>query len=327
MVSAILTAKAKSPVVIEAGAVERLMSVPEAISTVREVFRPGSEQENPHRLQVPFGDGDLLTMPATSFDAAGAPIAGVKIVTIRNANGELGLPTVQSVYLLLGGHGLTPLAMIDGPALTNARTAAVSALATQELARPDASRLLMFGAGAQAQAHLTALAAVRELAEVVIVSRGQRNIDHLTAHALELGIPARVGRPEDVARADIVCCCTTSATPLFDGNLLAPGTHVIAVGSYRPDRRELDEATIRRGRVVVEDRDAAINEAGELALLIGAGRYRREEIAADLTEVFAGQLGLRREDDITVFKSVGLAVEDLAIANLVYQRSAVLVAG
>jgi ornithine cyclodeaminase len=322
-----LTAKAKSPVVIEASEVERLISVPEAISSIREVFVHGQRRANPHRLQVPFGDGDLLTMPATSVDATGTPIAGVKVVSIRNANGELGLPTVQSVYLLLGGQGLSPLAMIDGPALTNLRTAAVSALATQDLARPGAASLVLFGAGAQAQAHLKALAAVRELSGVAVVSRGQRNIEQLLALARDLGVPARIGRPEDVAEAGIVCCCTTSPVPLFDGDLLAPGTHVIAVGSYRPDRRVLDEATIRRGRVVVEDRDTAIAEAGELALLIGEGRYRRAEIAADLAEVCTGQWAPRRDDDITVFKSVGIAVEDLAIANLVYQRSAAPVAG
>ena len=169
--------------------------------------------------------------------------------------------------------GARPLAVIDGPALTNLRTAAVSALATDRLAPPHARTLALFGAGAQARAHLAALAAVRPIENVVVISRTGPRADDLVRLATTQGLRARVGDPADVADADIVCCCTTATEPRFDGPLLRAGTHVVAVGAYRPDTRELDETTMTRGRVVVEDRSLALAEAGELAIPVAAGRH------------------------------------------------------
>lgn len=295
-------------------------------------FAAGGGVDAPQRTQLAMGDGVLLTMPATGRLGAGdraaahddgpgpgtdRVVGGVKVVTVRAANAEIGAPTVQAVYLLFGSKTLSPLAVIDGPALTNLRTSAVSAVATARLARAESSTLVLFGAGAQARAHLRAMAAIRPIRQVIVVSRTRSRAQELVALAASMGLEARLGVAADVAHADIVCCCSTSAEPLFDGGLLRPGTHVVAVGAYRPDLRELDETTMRRGWVVVEERASATSEAGELAQPAAAGRPI--PIGSDLIELCSSAERRVVDSDITVFKSVGMAGEDLVIADALYQ--------
>lgn len=314
-----------TPILVSADQVAAAIDIPATVQVLDRAFATGLRVSAPPRTHLDLGDGSFLTMPAAGSvgegtdGGDGSPVGGVKVVTIRAANAEIGAPTVQAVYLLFGGPSLAPLAVIDGPALTNLRTAAVSALATEHLASAEAGTLVIFGAGAQATAHLTALAAVRPIRDVVVVSRTPGRAGALVRRATEMGLRARVGEPGDVADADIVCCCTTSRRPLFDGVQLRPGTHVVAVGAYQPDARELDEVTITRGRVVVEDRSIALAEAGELAIPVAAGRYDMADVAADLTELCAGATVRASERDITVFKSVGMAAEDLVVAAAVYR--------
>jgi ornithine cyclodeaminase len=312
-----------TPITIGADQLTAALDIPAAVDVLDRAFAAGMRISAPARTHLQIGDGSFLTMPAAGRvgDAAagGSAVGGVKVVTIRAANAEIGAPTVQAVYLLFGGQSLAPLAVMDGPALTNLRTAAVSALATHHLAPERACTLVIFGAGAQARAHLGALAAVRPIRDVVVVSRTRERAQDLVRTAGAAGLRARIGTPGDVADADIVCCCTTSATPLFDGELLREGAHVVAVGAYQPDTRELDEITVTRGRLVVEDRALALAEAGELAIPVAAGRYHMSDVAADLAEVCAGATVRRSEQDITVFKSVGMAAEDLVVAAAVYR--------
>lgn len=339
-----------TPVLISADQVTGAIDVPATVEVLHRAFAAGLQVSAPPRIHLEMGDGSFLTMPAAGSVGGGSiggdggdggdgggdggggghhgavgdggdggAVGGVKVVTIRAANPEIGAPTVQAVYLLFGGPSLAPLAVMDGPALTNLRTAAVSALATRHLARPSASTLVIFGAGAQATAHLTALAAVRPIEAVTVVSRTGARAEELVRVASGMGLRARVGQPADVADADIVCCCTTSPEPLFDGARLRPGTHVVAVGAYQPNTRELDEVTITRGRVVVEDRSIALAEAGEFAIPVAAGRYDMTDVAADLIELCAGATVRRSDRDITVFKSVGMAAEDLVVAAAVYR--------
>ena len=182
----------------------------------------------------------------------------------------------------------TPEAILDGAALTALRTAAVSGLATRHLANPDAERLVIFGAGVQARSHLEAMLAVRPIGHVAVVSRTLERARALVDEARDRGVSADVGDVGDVADADVVCTCTTSDEPLFEGGRLAAGAHVNAVGSYLPASRELDTTAVLRARVVVETREAALAEAGELAIPIGEGAFGPEHVVADLAEVVRG---------------------------------------
>jgi ornithine cyclodeaminase/alanine dehydrogenase-like protein (mu-crystallin family) len=265
--------------------------------------------DTPARTFLPTDTGDLGVMPA-----AGEQGAGVKLVTIIPGNPGRGLPLIHGVYVLFAPGTGEVEGVIDGGALTGLRTAAVSGVATRHLARADARHLVIFGAGTQAHAHLDAMVAVRPVGRVTVVSRTAARAESLAGAARERGLEARLGDPSAVAEADIVCTCTTSDAPLFDGRELAAGAHVNAVGTYRPDARELDAATLARAaRVVVETRAAALEEAGDVVLALREGALSIDGVA-ELGEVVADRV--RREpSDVTVFKSVGMAFEDLVVAR------------
>jgi ornithine cyclodeaminase len=262
------------------------------------------------RTTLATAAGTLMTMPA-----AGDAGVGVKLVTLSEFNPQKGLPFVQATYVLFDVESQRPEAVIDGTELTAIRTAAVSGVATDLLARQDASRLVLFGAGVQATAHLEAMCVVRPVDEVVVVSRGTDRADALVARAASLGLSARVGMPEDVSTADLVCTCTTSAVSVFQGEDLAAGAHVNAIGASLPHQRELDTEAIRRAKVVVETRREALAEAGDLLIPIGEGAIDASHIRADLTDLARGAVVRTDPSDITVFKSVGMAYEDLVVAR------------
>ena len=296
------------PAFIDAEMLQRILPVAAAVDALDAAFSAGFG-DDPLRTSIGVADGDLLVMPAA---AAGG--FGVKLVTIAPANPAQGLPLVQGLYVLFAPGSLTPIALIDGAALTVARTAAVSALATRYLARTDAARLVIFGAGPQARSHAFATSAVRPVEHVTVVSRTAGRAAALVADLRAAGVDATVGHPDAVGQADIICTCTTSDTPVLVGEMLSPGVHINAVGAYKPTARELDTHTMRRGRVVVEQRAAALEEAGDLCIPIADGMLSPDDIVADLPELVAGAGVRRSPGDITVFKSVGLAMEDLAVA-------------
>jgi ornithine cyclodeaminase len=249
-------------------------------------------------------------MPAAD-DAA----VGVKLVTLTPSNRAMGLPFVQASYVLFDGDTQAPSVVIDGTELTALRTAAVSGLATRHLARTDAARLVIFGAGVQARAHLEAMRAVRPIAHLTVVSRTPDPAEALVARSREEGVAADIGGRDAVRDADIVCTCTTAEEPVFDGHLLRSGAHVNAVGAYGPDVRELDTETVRRARVVVETREVALAEGGDLLIPIREGAIGPEHVIADLQEAVRGAEARRSDDDVTAFVSVGMAFEDLAVAH------------
>lgn len=300
---------------LDAAALARLLPYDVAVPSLEEAFRSGLAQSAPLRSQLANEAGTLLLMPA-----AGPRRFGVKVLTVRHvpdagvAAGGAPPPLIDGVYVLFD-EDLRPVATIDGPALTAIRTATVSALATGYLARPTASRLVLFGAGAQAFAHADAMASIRPVEQVVVVSRGRTRAEALVARLASRGLDARVGTPEAVADADLVCTCTTSRVPLFDGALLPAGVHVNAVGTYEPDAAELDEVAIARSRLVVEQRSAALAEAGEVVQALRSGAITEAHILADLAELVAGTIVRRSPDEVTIFKSVGIAGEDLALAE------------
>lgn len=287
-----------------------MLSMAAAIDALEGAFADSDPPEAPQRTHVATSNGTLLLMPAHGH--AGT---GVKIVTVAPENPDRGLPLIHGAYVLFSAETLELEAVIDGGALTGLRTAAVSGLATRYLARAGARSLVIFGAGTQANTHLDAMVAVRPIETVTVVSRSAGPAEELAERARSNGLDGRVGDPSAVSNADIVCTCTTSPEPLFDGALLRPGSHINAVGAFEPHARELDEATILQSRVVVEDRAAALEEAGDLIIPLRAGRIDEGHIVADLREVVAGAEIRRSDDDITTFKSVGLAMEDLAVAR------------
>jgi ornithine cyclodeaminase len=301
---------AAAPRVLDAAAVEAALPWPVAVAALEAAFRTEDPGAVPPRSHLDVPGGELLLMPAH-----GAAGVGVKLVTLAPGNPERGLPFIHGAYVLFAPGSLAPEAVLDGTELTTIRTAAVSALATERLARPDASRLVVFGAGAQARAHALALGAVRPIASVRIVGREPGRAEALAAELRAAGLDARTADPGAVADADIVCTCTTAAEPVFDGADLAPGSHVNAIGAYRPDLRELDDTALARAALVaVETRASALAEAGDVVQAVTAGALA-ESALVELADVLAGGAGRTAGEDITVFKSVGLALEDLAVAR------------
>jgi thiomorpholine-carboxylate dehydrogenase len=293
------------PVVLDEQAVRRRLRMEELIPAMAQALADLSAgravQPGRQMLEVTGQDGFFAAMPAY----AGA--LGAKLVTFYPGN--RGIPTHHALVLLFRPETGEPLAAMDGRLITEMRTAAVSAVATQLLARPDAETLAILGSGVQAGSHLEALRLVRSFTEVRIWS--PRNAE---AFARRHGARAAGSAEEAVRGADVVVVATTARTPVLLGDWLSPGTHVNAVGAVRPDWRELDDATLRRARLYVESRESAAREAGDV---MAAG-----EIFAELGEVVARvRPGRQDPEEITLFKSVGVAVEDVVAAGLVLRAS------
>lgn len=302
--------------VIDAEELRRALPMADAVDALEAAFR-GSLPDAPLRSQVETTAGTLLLMPATG-DAG----VGVKLVTLSPGNDERGFPFIHAVYVLFDGKTQAPRAVLEGAALTALRTGAVSGLATRYLARPDAATLAVFGAGVQARSHVEAMRAVRAVERVRVVSRSSARAEALAAELRAGGLDAGVGTPDAVGDADLVCTCTTSPEPVLEGRLLRPGAHVNAVGAYTPETRELDDEAIRRARVVVETREVAMAEAGDVLIPLRAGAVNAEHVVADLAEVVGGAPVRRSPDDVTVFVSVGVAFEDLVVAAAAVERVA-----
>jgi len=300
---------------IEADRLGRLLPMEAAVDALEAAFGSGALPAAPLRTHIETEAGSLVAMPAT-----GPQGTGVKLLTVTSDNPEVGRPLIQGLYILFSAGTQEPEAVIEGAALTALRTGAVSGLATRYLAREEAARLVIFGAGTQARSHLEAMLAVRPVETVTFVSRTADRTNALAGSAREMGVTAEVAGPAAVEDADIVCTCTTSPTPVFEGSLLSRGSHVNAVGAYTPQTRELDDDTIGRARVVVETREVALAEAGDLLIPLGAGTIGPDHVVADLSEVVHGVTVRRSPEEVTVFKSVGVAFEDLVVARAAVDR-------
>lgn len=304
---------------------ERLLAPADVIVAVESAFRQyaeGSHRVLPRQGIAVFPDGLLLVMPSALL---GSRALGAKLVTVYGRNRERGLPSLYAAYLLLDLDTGAPLALMEGGFLTGIRTGATSALAARFLARPDSRRVACFGAGFQAAFQLKCLAAVSALERVQVVGRTpERAQGFARAMAKELGIPVELApSPRDaVDQADLVTCATTSSAPVFEGRDLRPGTHVDAVGAFRPEAREVDTETVKRARVVVDTYAGAQEEAGDLLIPIREGAISMAHVAAELAELVTGaKSGRTTLDEITLFKSVGFALEDAATARLAYDRA------
>lgn len=311
--------------------VEALLTMPEAIAAVEAGFRQlaAGAVEMPQRLATVIAphNGIHLAMPAF---VAGDPAAAdpgtlsIKVVTVYNDNrAHYNLPTIHAVLLLHDARTGQALALMDAEHLTAMRTGAVSGVATQWMARPDASVLTLFGAGVQATTQLLAMAAVRPLQQVYVVALGDVR-PFCAQMSAQLGIPVTPAADvrAAVAAADLICTATNSPTPLFDGAWLRAGAHINAIGAYTRTTRELDSLTVRRSRVIVDRRQAAQAEAGDIVIPIQEGVIGADHVVGELAELVTGAVpGRTAQGEITLFKSVGLALQDAVTAALVYRRA------
>lgn len=315
--------------IVDAAQTDRLLDDRALIDAIAEMFRDGAELplRHHHSIATAGAPATLLLMPAWSASDGRPRYLGVKVVTVFPDNGARDLPSVYGQYLLLSAETGQPLALLDGTMLTRRRTACASALASRFLSRPDAFRLLMVGTGALAPHLIRAHAAVRPIREVAIWGRSPDKARALVARFApggDLAIPnvavfeAPAIEPA-LPIADIVCCATLASEPLLRGDWLGPGQHLDLVGGFTPAMREADDAAVRRARVFVDTRQGASAEAGDIVQPLRSGALRAEGIVADLFELCRGRdPGRRSAGEITLFKSVGTALEDLAAAQLAY---------
>ena len=314
--------------IVTADDLARVLSYGALIDALADAFRADIAVPERHARMIPQPGGSeakLLLMPAwtNSRTDSGERLVGCKVVSVYPDNAKLGKPSVYGSYLLMSGETGEPLALIDGTALTAWRTAAASALAARYLARDDASHLVMVGAGALSSHLIRAHSTVRPITRVTLWNR-TRSRAVSTAFALSAsGIEPLIADNLEAAvrTADIVSCATLSAAPLIQGKWLKKGAHVDLVGAFTPKMREADDDAVRRARVYVDVRASAPKGSGDIAIPLKKKIIKPSDIQGDLFELCRGKVkGRRRKDEITLFKSLGTAIEDLAAAMLVWRR-------
>jgi ornithine cyclodeaminase/alanine dehydrogenase-like protein (mu-crystallin family) len=307
---------------IDAAAIRGAVSMGELLDAVESAYRDVADgrDRSPIRSRLPLGDGDLLLMPGLRDGGRGAT---VKIVTVMAANAARGLPTVQATVVWLDATTGQPRAILDGETLTAMRTGAASGVGTRLLARPDASSLAVLGAGRQAEWQVRAVIAARPIRHVSVYARSPDARAEFAARMSDAtGLPVDpAGDAEAAVRgADVVCCATTSSEPVFDAAWLRPGAHVNGIGAYRLGMVEIPVGAFARASLVaVDSLGAARAEAGDVMAAVEAGSVAQESLVeiGDVTREWAET---RDPEAITVFKSVGLAIQDVAAAELIVSR-------
>lgn len=305
--------------VVSAADVERYLTWDGLIKRLHTTFVNGVESppRHHHAMYRPDGEATMLLMPA--WESAG--YIGVKMVNVFPQNAQHNLPAISGLYLLSeGAHG-QPLACIDGSELTRRRTAAASALAAQALANESAETLLVVGTGKLAPMVIEAHASVRPIKRVLVWGRSLGKAAAIAdEYADRFDTQAVSDLQEAVAQADIISCVTLSTEPLIKGEWLTSGTHLDLIGAFRPQMRETDAECLRRADVFVDTYAGAKGEAGDILQAIEEGAFRFEDIKAELADVLSGAKPSRTaEDSITLFKSVGASLEDLAAAIEVWE--------
>jgi ornithine cyclodeaminase len=295
----------------------------EGMQTALAAFSTGEAQQ-PLRTVLEVGSAKAFfgVMPAF-MPRSGA--LGTKLVTVFGSNAAIGLPTHLATIVLLDPTTGALICVMDGRYITEARTAAVSAVSVKLLAREDAGVLAIIGTGVQARSHLEAIAHVRSLREVRVWSPTESHRERFAEHARVLtAAPVRVASDarSAVAGADLIALTTASREPVVESSWIAEGAHICAVGACRPDQREMSTELVRKATLFVDSRTGALAEAGDVVLPIKEGAFDATHIAAELGDVAAGRMnGRSRSTEVTVFKSLGMAVEDLAAAHMAYQRA------
>ena len=311
--------------VLDEEALQDLVDMKAAIAAVRAGFDAlwSGTADVPVRTVLVDGDGATLIMPARLTDASGL---GLKVVTVRPGNRERGLPAIHAVILLMDAVTGAPAAVLDAEWLTALRTGAATGVATDLLARSDATVLAVVGAGAQSFEQVRAVATVRALEEVRVVSRGGASAERLAARLVSDGVVERAravaNASEAIVGADIVVTATDSPDPVLADADVAPGTHINAVGGYRRDMQELPVALVGRADLVVVDQlEGALAEAGDVTAALDAGLVQREALVELGALTTGDRVGRTSPDQVTVFKSVGNAIQDLMVARLALDRA------
>ena len=301
--------------------VHAALEYPALIERLRQAFAQGASVPLRHAHKVnEHENARLLLMPAWREGEA----LGVKIVTAFPGNAARGAATVAATYLLLDGSTGHPLALIDGEALTLRRTAAASALASSYLSRPESATLLVIGTGKLAPYMAAAHAAVRRFARVLVWGRAEDKARALAKSLTAQGqnAIAVAGLPQALAEADVVTCATTAALPIVHGVAVRPGTHVDLVGGFTPTMREADDELVAKASVFVDTYTGALAEGGDVVEPIRSGVLKRADVRAELAELCRGEKkGRTGAAEITLFKSVGTALEDLTAAQMVHQAA------
>lgn len=315
--------------VISGEEVARAVQMAEAIEAVKNSFIQLSEgkAQVPLRTQLQVKEkGSTLFMPAYLAESAGL---GVKIVSVFPQNIEYGLPTIHAVVIVLEAATGRALAIMEGAYLTALRTGAASGLATDLLARQSARVAAIIGAGAQGRTQLEAVCTVRSLEKIWIYDIDRKKAQEFKEEieGRDQPIPENIlvaDSPRQAVReADIICAATTSPAPVFDDSDLKDGVHINGIGSYTPHMEEIPAETVLRARVVVDSREAALSEAGDVIIPLKQGIISEDHIYGEIGEVASGKIPAREsEEELTFFKSVGIAVQDVALASLVFRRSA-----
>ncbi|KAB1073002.1 bifunctional Delta(1)-pyrroline-2-carboxylate/Delta(1)-piperideine-2-carboxylate reductase [Methylobacterium planeticum] len=306
----------------DADAVHAALDYPSLVAALRDAFAMAAIEapvRTAYEVGTPSAPGRLLAMPAWRRGEA----LGVKLVNVFPRNADRGLGAVHAVYVLFDGTTGAPRALIDGEALTNRRTAAASALASTYLSRADSGVLTLVGTGRLAPELALAHAAVRPIRRVLVWGRSIDKAQTVAARLCRRGLSAErtSDLPAAVAAADIVSCATVSSEPLVLGHQVRPGTHIDLVGAFTPAMRESDDAVILASRVYVDTYAGALAEAGDLIQPIAAGIWSEDRVCGDLRELCTRtRCGRAGDDEVTLFKSVGAALEDLVAATLVLER-------
>jgi len=310
------------PPFLDADAIRAATPIGDLVDAVEAAYRDVADgrDRSPLRSHVPLDEGDLLLMPGVRAGAAGA---SVKLVTVMPANAARGRPTVQAVIVWFDATSGEPLALLDGATVTAMRTGAASGVATRLLAREDARTLAIIGAGAQAEWQVRAVMAVRSIERVLVWARSAESRDRFVERMggiVDADVVASSGAEAAVRDADVVCCATTSTEPVFDAAWLRHGAHVNGIGAFRLGMVELPPELFATASVVAVDaRRAAMSEAGDLVAAIEGGLLSESDLV-EIGTVERGWVARREPDAITVFKSVGLAIQDVAAAELIVGR-------
>ena len=306
--------------------IRRALPMKDAVEVMKEAFREISigrvKMPNRTHIDISACNGTALFMPSYA-DYFGKIC--VKVVNVFNNNPKRDLPSIQGVVCLLDGGTGSPLAILNGTFLTALRTGAASGAATDMLARSDADTVAIIGAGVQGHMQLEAMCAVRPIKKVwvydIVEEVAVKFAEKMVA-ALAIEIVVAESSRAALQCADIICTATVSSTPVFADAEIAPGVHINAVGSYKPEVQEIPEKTVLRSLLIVDHRESALQEAGDLMIPIKRGSMQETHIHAELGEIITGKvIGRTSDQDVTLFKSVGIAVQDLAAATRVLEQA------
>ena len=313
------------PLFISKDRIASLLPMDECIEVMEEMFRSLAAGEclQPLRniMWLPDRRGVLGMMPG---HAAKLGVMGIKVITVFHANSEVGLPSHQGVVMLFDAKHGQPLMLFDALEITAIRTAAASAVATKVLSRKNSSTLAIIGSGEQAKRHIEAMLVIRKIKQINLWSRNEKNAKQLVnTLSGEYNLPVHLKKSvqQAVNHADIICTVTSSKEPLVMGDWIAPGTHVNAVGASTPAARELDTASIAKSKLFTDCYESLFNEAGDFLIPKQEGAVTDQQVNAEIGEVLAGtKKGREHDDEITVFKSLGIAAEDIFAAYHIYEK-------